>query len=67
MGKDAVADYSPPSGNVLAAITYAVKAEEAPDQATLEKFINKIHDARLKFEDRHHCYAGNFPQANSKT
>ena len=66
IGKDAVADYSPPSENVVAAITYAVKAEEAPDQATQEKFINKIHDARQKFEDRHNYYARNFPEGKLK-
>src|SRR5438874_11237131 len=66
IGRDAVADYSPPSENVVASITYAVKAEEAPDQATQEKFINKIHDARTKFEDRHKYYASHFPEGKLK-
>ena len=66
MNKDVIADYVPPSQSLAVAIVHAVKMEEAPDQASIQHFLDLLREDEKNFEEGHAKWMRQLPDGKLK-
>ncbi len=66
MTKDINTDYVPPAQSLGLAVVHAIKMEEAPDAATLQKFRECLRQDQNKFDDGHAKWMQQLPEGKLK-
>ncbi len=67
LGKDVYADFVPPALSVVAVVGYVASAEEAPDPAKRDFYLDLVRRAHQDFESTYASYEKRLPEGKLRT